>query len=162
MEQSTAASLHVNDSTATAETLLSQRMPTADGTSAYPAATTATDGYGGAELSVSPAVAKAALDLQTHGWAVVEDVIPRAECEAYIDRVWGWLEGLGTGLMPPRPRTPTPAFMLASCAPCRMRARAHITPFIWVTSPCVGLGVWRCRSSLIRCQWASMSIFPIV
>mmetsp|Transcript_11426 Transcript_11426/g.34340 ORF Transcript_11426/g.34340 Transcript_11426/m.34340 type:complete len:460 (+) Transcript_11426:89-1468(+) len=98
MELSTAASLHVNDSTATAETLLTQRMPTADGTSAYPAATTATDGYGGAELSVSPAVAKAALDLQTHGWAVVEDVIPYAECKAYIDRVWGWLEGLGTGI----------------------------------------------------------------
>lgn len=25
------------------------------------------------------------------------DVIRREECDAYIDCVWGWLEGLGTG-----------------------------------------------------------------
>jgi len=74
-----------------------QRMPTADGESAY-----CSGGGGDGELPVTPAVAQAALDLQMHGWAVVEDVILREECEAYIDRVWGCLEGLGTGAPPPR------------------------------------------------------------
>lgn len=48
-------------------------------------------------LSIDAAVAKAALDLRRNGWAVVDDVIPRAECDAYIDSVWIWLESLGTG-----------------------------------------------------------------
>lgn len=34
-----------------------------------------------------------------HCRAVVPDVISREECEAYIDRVWVWLEGLGTGAL---------------------------------------------------------------
>lgn len=60
----------------------------------------ATGGRG--ELPVVPAVARAALDLQLQGWAVIEDVIPPAECQTYIDGVWGWLERLGTGA-PPQP-----------------------------------------------------------
>lgn len=78
-------------------------MPSRESASAnasphFAGATELRQGSAAAEpLSIHVAVAKAALDLRRNGWAVVDDVIPRAECEAYIDSVWIWLESLGTG-----------------------------------------------------------------
>ena len=47
--------------------------------------------------SISPALVKAALQLKTSGYAVIESVISPEESERYIDRCWSWLESLGTG-----------------------------------------------------------------
>jgi len=46
---------------------------------------------------ISPALVKAALQLKTRGYAVLESVISPAESEQYIDCCWSWLESLGTG-----------------------------------------------------------------
>ena len=47
--------------------------------------------------NISPALVKAALQLQTRGYAIIESVISPEESERYIDRCWSWLESLGTG-----------------------------------------------------------------
>ena len=44
------------------------------------------------------AILRAAHELHTNGWTVLEGVISPDECESYIDRIWDWLESLGTGL----------------------------------------------------------------
>ena len=33
-------------------------------------------------------IRKAALDLDTKGWAVIENVISPGECASYVDRIW--------------------------------------------------------------------------
>ena len=48
----------------------------------------------------SPALVKAALQLQMSGYAIIENVISQAESERYVDRCWSWLESLGTGRLP--------------------------------------------------------------
>lgn len=50
-------------------------------------------------------VVAAALHLKEHGWAIVDDVLTREECEAYVEGVWDWLEGLGTGISRTDPST---------------------------------------------------------
>ncbi|BDA49852.1 hypothetical protein COCOBI_14-4720 [Coccomyxa sp. Obi] len=50
-------------------------------------------------------VVAAALHLKEHGWAIVDDVLTREECEAYVEGVWDWLEGLGTGINRSDPST---------------------------------------------------------
>lgn len=53
----------------------------------------------------SSAVAQAALDLKTQGWAVVPDVLSPLECQEYVDGVWTWLESLETGVKRNDPTT---------------------------------------------------------
>ena len=43
--------------------------------------------------------AKAALDLEQRGWAVVDNLVSQEACAAYVDSVWRWLESLGTGIL---------------------------------------------------------------
>lgn len=89
----------------------------------------------GLTLPVQSAVAKAALDLRRHGWAVVDDVIPLAECNAYIDGVWRWLESLGTGIRRDDESTWTsdrwpPTFGDGSNGICNRLEVAH-QDFVW-------------------------------
>lgn len=51
---------------------------------------------------------QAAVDLQEHGWAIVEGVLSQAECDQYVASLWDWLEGLGTGIQRSDPASWTP------------------------------------------------------
>ena len=53
--------------------------------------------HDGIAHAAEPALVKAALQLKTQGYAVIESVISQEECERSVDRCWGWLESLGTG-----------------------------------------------------------------
>lgn len=44
------------------------------------------------------AIARAASDLESQGWAVVPDVLTSSECKQYVDEAWLWLESLDTGI----------------------------------------------------------------
>jgi len=52
----------------------------------------------GADDEVARMAIQAAIDLQERGWTVVNNVIPREECEAYQASLWSYLESLGTGI----------------------------------------------------------------
>eukprot|EP00891_Asterochloris_glomerata_P009117 jgi/Astpho2/9117/Aster-x0373 len=55
--------------------------------------------------AMTQAVKDAATSLRERGWAVIEGVLTPEECEQYVDSVWGWLEGLGTGIDRQNPDT---------------------------------------------------------
>lgn len=44
------------------------------------------------------AIARAASDLESQGWAVVPDVLTPPECKQYVDEAWLWLASLDTGI----------------------------------------------------------------
>lgn len=50
-------------------------------------------------------IARAALDLEEKGWAVVPDVVSSGECEQYVNSAWAWLENLDTGIQRNDPTT---------------------------------------------------------
>lgn len=70
-------------------------------------------------------------ELNTHGYAVVPNVLSHQECDHIIDQAWEWLSQLGTGIDRKDPKTWTNDQWPSNFNGIIQRYRIGHAPFVW-------------------------------
>ncbi|KAK9792461.1 hypothetical protein WJX73_006649 [Symbiochloris irregularis] len=82
-------------------------------------------------IAQSPLFLKAALDLKQRGWALIDGILSPEDCEQYIQGLWAWLEGLGTGISRDDPNTWKPPHWPESVRGIINSLGVAHEPFVW-------------------------------